>query len=78
MCMDADAFKIANSLGTPGSGYEYLNMILTYCDEAAAMLNYTDPNCSNDRSVSEMYFGMYNFKFDTKFVTQFFDPVQYR
>lgn len=78
LCPDADSFKVANSLANPGPGYEYVSLILTYCDQAATWLGYVDTNCSNDRSVSEMYFGMYNFQFDTKFVSQYFDPVQYK
>jgi hypothetical protein len=78
LCPEPNSVRLSNNLANPGSGYEYANMVLTYCDQAAVWLGYVDTNCSNDRSVSEMYFGMYNFQFDTKYVGQYFEPVQYK
>jgi len=77
LCPDTDTFTVANSLSSPGSGYEYVTVELTYCDQAAALLGYVDPNCSTDRSVSEQMFGLHNMQFDSKFVSQYFDPVQF-
>ena len=61
----------------PSSGYEYFSLQLTYCSNAASYLNYTDTNCETDIATIQVMFGFKNIKFDTKFIGQYFDPVQY-
>jgi hypothetical protein len=43
--------QLKSSLASPGD-FAYANIILTYCDQAAAMVGYIDPNCEIDRSVT--------------------------
>ena len=52
MCPDVPRMELGNYYGSL-DGFSSAWYGLYYCDDAAAMLNYTDPNCETDHLVAD-------------------------
>jgi len=60
-----------------GKSVAFYSMELVYCDQAATLLKYDDPNCETNHTLTWETFQKHQMTFDAKFVSQFFNADQY-
>lgn len=60
-----------------GKDVNYMTMELVYCDTAASLLGYVDPNCETNHTLSQELFKQHTVTTDFKYVSQFFNPSIY-
>jgi hypothetical protein len=53
LCPNTTGFDILNNPMDGGKSVAYYNLELVYCDEAANILGYIDPNCETNHTVTQ-------------------------
>jgi hypothetical protein len=73
-CQEPGIFTVENDPQYSPNGHSF-TLVYEYCDDAARLLNYTDPNCETDHTITDQVLS--DAVIYTRIVAQYFNPDVY-